>query len=80
MKVGMNTIGNYSPFQMNGINRTEKPVKAESVETDSFTKAEKNFFANKYPGNRQEIMDHHFYGKSGQMSGIAVGTLINRRG
>lgn len=80
MKIGMNTIGNYSPFQFNGINKTAQAPKAEAINDNAITTDEKNFFAAKYPGNREEIMQHHFYGRSGQMSGVTVGTLFNRRG
>ena len=31
MKIGMNTIGNYSPFQFNGINKAAQTPKAEAI-------------------------------------------------
>jgi len=80
MKIGMNSIGNYSPFQFSGINKTAQSAKTEAIADPVITSDEKNFFAAKYPGSRDEIMQHHFYGRSGQMSGISVGTLFNRRG
>lgn len=54
--------------------RQMQPAVNEKISSD-----EKNFFASMYPESRREI-DMHFYMKSGRMSGVSVGTLIDRRG
>lgn len=85
MKISTNTIGNYTPSL---IQKNNPPaVKQESVqnetpktETSALTSKEKQFFAKMYPDKQNEIMDYHFYQKTGKMSGVSLGTIIDRRG
>ncbi len=72
MKIASNITGNYSLNP--GINRT-MPKKSEELSPE-----EKNFFINKYPEKKNDISDYHFYEKSGKMSGVNVGQLLDRRG
>lgn len=51
-----------------------------STKTEGITNDEKMFFMGLYPENQSEIVDYHFYQKSGKMSGVSVGTLFDRRG
>jgi hypothetical protein len=85
MKIATNTIGNYTPSYVQK-NNPAVP-KQETAQTDStkssqsvLTSKEKQFFANMYPDKQSEIMDYHFYQKSGKMSGVSLGTIIDRRG
>ncbi len=80
MGISTNSIGNYVSFNYNNVNNTNAVKSTENVRSEGITADEKNYFASKYPQNRQEIMDYHFYGNTGKMSGITVGTIINRRG
>lgn len=78
MKISMNPIGNYSAIQRKPvaeIKQTPKPPANNEI----ISQNEKQFFAGKYPDKKEEIVDYHFYQKSGQMSGVSVGTLVNRR-
>ncbi len=89
MKINTNMIGNYSPHIAHNVNSTGKtketspkfelqnvaPNKAENL-----TSEEKNFFADMYPDKKNEITDHHFYNRSGEMSGVKIGSIIDRRG
>ena len=81
MKISTNPIGNYAP---NYIHRTaEKPQQIkqpQKIESAALTKSEKDFFIKKYPENKADITDYHFYKKGGKMSGISVGNLFDRRG
>ena len=87
MKISTNPVGNYSPHYMRNAAAVSKPavntgsaeipVKAKQV---NITKDEKTFFANMYPNSKAEISDYHFYQRSGKMSGVSVGSLIDKRG
>ncbi len=81
MKIGMNTIGNYVP----NIQRTtpKPPPQTQAVEKASdelITRSERQFFLDRYPDSKNEISDYHFYQRSGQMAGVNVGQLFDRRG
>ena len=88
MRIGTNPIGNYSPVykktavsntvKTNSVAQTAKTAVAEP--TSALNKTEKAFFSKMYPENTAKIMDHHFYMKNGNMSGVTVGSLFDRRG
>jgi hypothetical protein len=85
MKISTNTIGNYSPTFIQKNNPAVAQSEALQTETPKTDKAilsskEKQFFAKMYPDKTNEIMDYHFYQKSGKMSGVSLGTIIDRRG
>lgn len=89
MKITTNSVGNYTNIiSRNNISarKTEQASETKSAssvhagEAAKLTADEKNFFVNMYPSNKKEIMDHHFYERSGRMSGVKVGSIINRRG
>jgi hypothetical protein len=76
MKINTNSIGNYSLQQLQR-NSDRKSVLAEG---EDLNEKEKEFFVNRYPQNKEEIVDYHFYQKSGQMSGVKVGHLFDKKG
>ncbi len=88
MRIGTNPIGNYNPVyrktavsntvKTNSVAETAKTTAAEPTVT--LNKTEKAFFSKLYPENTDKIMDHHFYMKNGNMSGVMVGSLFDRRG
>lgn len=89
MKISANAIGNYSPVYARKPVQEQKP--AENNTPVSFqtkvtngnaelTTAEKEFFAALYPKEKTEIMDYHFYQKNGQMSGVKIGSMFDKRG
>ncbi len=92
MKIVNNNAGNYSPLRnrtidnsLNQLNKTtsssQKIDKAQSTnKPDLITAKEKNFFVNKYPNKKDEIMDYHFYKRNGKMAGVKIGSLIDKRG
>jgi len=89
MKIDMNPVGNYSPINVRNvknqtkINETvprESTNKTAQVKQAALSPEEKTFFANLYPKNKSEIVDYHFYEKNGKLSGVKVGSLIDRRG
>ncbi|MGE5353310.1 MAG: hypothetical protein ACM3Q2_14975 [Syntrophothermus sp.] len=94
MKISTNNIGNYGPGYMqqvkakprvnnetalNSLQKNER-VNTEKITTEKINNEEKNFFINLYPENKKEISDYHFYQKSGKMSGVALGSLFDKRG
>jgi hypothetical protein len=86
MKIDMNPVGNYSQINLINVNRQSKPIDTIARESTqgakqvSLTPEEKTFFANMYPANKSEIVDYHFYEKSGKLSGVKIGSLFDRRG
>jgi hypothetical protein len=89
MKIDTNPIGNYTPINFRSVNPQQRVIKApaqESAQTTVqakqavLTPEEKTFFANLYPSNKSEVVDYHFYEKSGKLSGVKIGSLIDRRG
>lgn len=91
MRITTNSIGNYTPnIQKPAVAKTAIPkpsvAKSEIIKTDTadlsgvINKEEKKFFAEMYPQQKKEVMDYHFYKKSGSMSGVSVGSLLDRRG
>jgi hypothetical protein len=86
MRISTNNIGNYGPQTARGVQQQAKtnekfelPKTANLENKTMITPDEKSFFAGLYPNNKTEI-ENHFYSKSGKMSGVKVGSLINRRG
>ena len=87
MKINTNSIGNYSPRIMRTVNNSPKVQNNFKNINSTSTKSsndlsveEKKYFMDKYPGNKKEIMDYHFYSRNGQMSGVKIGSLFDRRG
>jgi len=91
MKISANVIGNYSPFYSTTTKplQEQKPVETVSTvryqpqianSTAELTSVEKEFFASLYPEDKSKIMDYHFYQKNGQMSGVKLGSLFDKRG
>lgn len=79
MKIGTNPIGNYSPvYKKDPIVKANMQLKVEDSKTISID--EKAFFGKMYPENKDQIMDHHFYMKDGNMKGVAIGSLFDKRG
>ncbi len=92
MAIGINSVGNYG-FSANRINRTNSVAKKSNVNATAKTVAtkkpteksilsenERKFFSEMYPDKKNIVMDYHFYQRSGKMDGVAVGSIINRRG
>ncbi|MBU1101690.1 MAG: hypothetical protein KKA84_14920 [Bacteroidetes bacterium] len=86
MRITTNSIGNYTPnIQKPAVTKSAVP-KSETLKTDTanlsavINKEEKMFFAEMYPQQKNDVMDYHFYKKSGSMSGVSVGSLLDRRG
>jgi hypothetical protein len=89
MKISMNNIGNYTPSMKTSTDISQKfnidtnnDLKTKSTETvnSTVTPEEKDYFMDLYPENKNEISDYHFYQRSGKMSGVKIGSLIDRRG
>lgn len=76
MKISTNNIGNYSIQQIqNQVQKKVSPAKTEELSSD-----EKKFFVDRYPQKQDEVIDYHFYQKSGSMSGVKIGHLFDKRG
>ena len=82
MTIGTNAVGNYAPKiqKTNTTVKTQEPQVQETKNEDMINRKEKKFFAGMYPENKTEIMNYHFYQKSGSMSGVSKGSLLDRRG
>lgn len=82
MKIGATALGNYNPFQIKNVAAKPKVDFAKELTESNpiINNDEKNFFTKLYPENQTEIIDYHFYQKSGKMSGVSLGTNFDRRG
>jgi len=81
MKINTNAIGNYNLQRTTKIRHRNKIQNAEiRFPADRISSDEKLFFAKMYPKKKAEIIQHYFYSKDGQMSGVSVGSLFDRRG
>lgn len=89
MKISANAIGNYSPVYARKPVQEQKPAENSApvrfrpqVTNDKveLTTVEKEFFAALYPKEKSQIMDYHFYQKNGQMSGVKIGSMFDKRG
>ena len=88
MKITTNVIGNYSPRHINSTVKHSSLNKADGksigsavqAKKDSLTTDEKNFFMDLYPQNKTDIADYHFYKRNGEMSGVKVGSLFDKKG
>jgi len=77
MKISMNAVNNYT---LQSLNKTDNQNKIMNEEAGILSKDEKKFFAEVYPKNQSEIIDYHFYSNTGKMSGVSIGSNIDRRG
>lgn len=80
MKVGQNLTQNFiNNVTVNSkINRTYSQSVKSSVEV--LNEKEKQFFAQMYPDKSSEIMEYSFYGKSGKVNNVKLGSHFDRRG
>lgn len=80
MLISTNSIGNYAP-RIQPKTSSAVPEKFEGPKDfEKINNDEKQFFAELYPERKTEILDYHFYQRSGKMSGVSVGSNIDRRG
>ncbi|MBA4252236.1 MAG: hypothetical protein C0425_11620 [Chlorobiaceae bacterium] len=80
MKIETNSLGNYKPLTTPSDASKVASLNKPKEELGKITNEEKNFFTNLYPSNKEEIMSYHFYQRDGKMSGVSLGSIINRRG
>ncbi|MCK5087118.1 MAG: hypothetical protein KAQ90_06335 [Melioribacteraceae bacterium] len=82
MKISTNPIGNYFPNKIGNVTKSSSIDKTDSSQSkeQSITIREKEFFANLYPEQKSEIMEYHYYQKNGVMSGVTLGSILDRRG
>lgn len=85
MRINTNSIGNYFTQQTRNVANV---ARSENIQKTTATKnstqlisvKEKQMFAKMYPEQKLEIMEYHYYQKNGKMSGVTVGSLLDRRG
>ena len=85
MRINTNSIGNYFTQQTRN---SSNVARSENIQKTTSTKniaqpisvKEKQMFAKMYPEKKSEIMDYHYYQKNGKMSGVTIGSLLDRRG
>lgn len=80
MKIGHHTNQNIvNNISVNSkINRTYTQNLKSSEEV--LNEKEKQFFAQMFPDKSSEIMEYSFYGKSGKLNNIKIGSHFDRRG
>lgn len=75
-KSNLNFVNNISVNSR--INRTYSQNVKSSEEV--LNEKEKQFFAQMFPDKSSEIMEYSFYGKSGKVNNIKIGSHFDRRG
>lgn len=84
MKISTNPVGNYHPVVTPKVSvvQPKQEVKAQEVKAQdvNVTGEERSFFIRMYPEKTNDIVDYHFYQPNGRMSGVATGTVFDRRG
>lgn len=81
MKISTNPVGNYHPVNFKKALNVKKLKTDQVVKTPAeVSKDEKSFFANLYPDQKEQIIDYHFYERSGKMSGVSIGSILDKRG
>ncbi|BDQ02864.1 hypothetical protein [Ignavibacterium sp.] len=80
MKIGQGANQNFiNNISVNSrINRTYSQNVKSSEEV--LNEKEKQFFAQMFPDKSSEIMEYSFYGKSGKLNNIKIGSHFDRRG
>lgn len=80
MKIGQNSNQNF----INNISVNSRISRAYSQNVKSseevLNEKEKQFFAQMFPDKSSEIMEYSFYGKSGKLNNIKIGSHFDRRG
>ncbi|MFH0734135.1 MAG: hypothetical protein V1773_07510 [bacterium] len=81
MMITSNTIGNYNPYSINNSRTVSDLKNTQTADNNTkVTSEEKEFFTKMYPENKTEIIDYHYYQRTGKMSGVSVGSMFDRRG
>ena len=80
MKISTNNIGNYAINQHRVVIKNDVQKKVAQPKNDDLSVEEKRFFIDRYPQKKNEIIDYHFYQKSGTMSGVKIGQLFDKKG
>ncbi|MBX2975356.1 MAG: hypothetical protein KF721_04425 [Ignavibacteriaceae bacterium] len=80
MTITTNSIGNYSPIiQPKVVQQAQQKMEVDKS-AEKITGEEKKFFSELYPERKDEILDYHFYQRSGKMAGVTLGSNFDRRG
>ena len=85
MRINTNSVGNYFQQQTRNISNVARQESVQKTTTKKLVEQpisgkEKEMFAKMYPQQKSEIMEYHYYQKNGVMSGVTVGSLLDRRG
>lgn len=89
MKIMNNAVGNYGPSirrsesndNLTQVRNPVKPAPGNKLEgKEKLSSEEKNFFAALYPDKASEVMEYHFYERSGKLAGVKVGYMFDKRG
>ncbi|GMU94921.1 MULTISPECIES: hypothetical protein [Ignavibacterium] len=80
MKVSQNSNQNF--INTVSVNSRINSTYTQSVKSSEevLNEKEKHFFAQMYPDKSSEIMEYSFYGKSGKLNNVKLGSHFDRRG
>lgn len=80
MAVNLNTINNnlVSMFSKNSSSLNKRTDNENGNE--NISAAEKKYFANMYPANKDQIMSYHSYERNGKLNAVTIGSNFDRRG
>ena len=82
MNITSNPVGNYTAVRTTKVRNIQNlnSLQNPATKPEAINENEKKFFMNMYPDNKAEISDYHYYGRDGNMMGVAKGSLFDRRG
>lgn len=62
------------------IKPTGKSAEFQKSSNELLTGKEKQLFAEMFPNNQADVLNYNFYGKSGKMNSVQIGSNFDRRG
>ena len=77
MKISTNAVDNYILQSVNHVNRA---VTNKSQPTGTLSDDEKKFFVKAYPDKKNEVIEYHYYNRKEKLSGVVLGTIVDRKG
>lgn len=80
MIINQTSNGNYARVNTKPRTQSFLPAQEKNNTSDKIDSNEKRFFAKIFPDSQEDIMNYHFYEKSGKMNGIKIGSNYDRRG
>jgi len=77
MKISTNAINNYVLQPVKQANHT---VANKKLSAGALSDDEKKFFVKAYPDKKNEVIDYQYYNRKEKLTGVVLGTIVDRKG